>query len=283
MSIVEGHPIPQDISGFQFRLVGDMTVKQFGYLGVGAIIAWIAFSAVPGPFLVKGFVTAGFALLAVSLAFLPIQGRPADAMLMLFVKALFKPNQFAFKTQVVPTQNQTEQTTLHTTTPTPAQAEPAQTPNLTPVQQPEPTPAPLPQEPVKTPEKPVEPTSAPKPQPELPQPEPVVPQIPSIPPQAPLPSEPLAQPTTVANTNQKATSAPFMPADIPNLIGGVVKDPRGNILPNILVEVRDKDANPVRAFKTNLLGQFTSATPLSNGTYSVHLEDPKKRTQIHSP
>jgi hypothetical protein len=69
-------------------------------------------------------------------------------------------------------------------------------------------------------------------------------------------------------------------SDSPNVVVGIVKDPRGNILPNILVEVKDKDDNPVRAFKTNQLGQFASATPLSPGTYTMILEDPKKQQRF---
>src|SRR5581483_4523140 len=61
--------------------------------------------------------------------------------------------------------------------------------------------------------------------------------------------------------------------DSPNVIMGIIKDPRGNVLPNILVEVKDQNDNPVRAFKTNQLGQFASATPLQNGTYTVSFED----------
>lgn len=64
-------------------------------------------------------------------------------------------------------------------------------------------------------------------------------------------------------------------ADSPNVLLGVVKDPRGGILPNILIEVKDKDGNPVRAFKTNQLGQFASATQLANGTYTIEFEDPQ--------
>lgn len=70
----------------------------------------------------------------------------------------------------------------------------------------------------------------------------------------------------------KTTGLPIAP-DVPNVITGIVKDPRGNILPNILVEVKDKDGNPVRAFKTNALGQFASATQLSKGTYTIEFED----------
>ena len=61
----------------------------------------------------------------------------------------------------------------------------------------------------------------------------------------------------------------------PNLIKGVVRDPRGNPIQNILVEVKDDEDNPVRAFKTNNLGVFASATSLANGHYTIVLEDPK--------
>ena len=38
---------------------------------------------------------------------------------------------------------------------------------------------------------------------------------------------------------------------------------------------KDKEGNPVRAFKTNEVGRFASATPLMNGTYAIEFEDPK--------
>ena len=66
-------------------------------------------------------------------------------------------------------------------------------------------------------------------------------------------------------------------SDTPNVVVGIVKDARGNVLSNILVEIKGADGNPVRAFKTNVLGQFASATPLANGTYTIELEDPKKQ------
>lgn len=67
------------------------------------------------------------------------------------------------------------------------------------------------------------------------------------------------------------------PPDVPNLLMGIVKDSRGNVLPNILVEVKDQQGNPVRAFKTNPLGQFASATTLQNGVYTLAFEDPQKQ------
>jgi len=80
----------------------------------------------------------------------------------------------------------------------------------------------------------------------------------------------------VSRAMGKTIGLPIAP-DVPNLIVGIIKDPRGNILPNILVEIKDKEGNPVRAFKTNGLGQFAAATPLSNGVYTVFFEDPESK------
>ena len=77
----------------------------------------------------------------------------------------------------------------------------------------------------------------------------------------------------VPKSLEKKVGLPFAP-DVPNVITGIVKDPRGNVLPNILVEIKDTEENPVRAFKTNNLGLFASATPLQNGTYTIQFEDP---------
>lgn len=93
---MEHHPIPQDITGFQFKLIGEMTVKQFAYLGAGAILAVISFYA-PLFFIIKVplvLLTAGF---GAALAFLPIEGRPLDVMLSYYLKALFSPTEYVYQ------------------------------------------------------------------------------------------------------------------------------------------------------------------------------------------
>ena len=112
-------------------------------------------------------------------------------------------------------------------------------------------------------------------------------QTPQKPVAAPQPSQPTqANVHAVPQANAPKTGLPHVP-DTANVIAGIVKDPRGNVLTNILVEVKDKQGNPVRAFKTNALGQFASATPLAAGEYTVELEDPKKNNtfdiiQLHA-
>lgn len=104
-------------------------------------------------------------------------------------------------------------------------------------------------------------------------------------------TKPLQQPTTTPPAAQVAPAKPsprlvtklppkpvavvMKTPDFPNLVTGIIKDPRGNVLSNILIEILDKDNNPVRAFKTNAMGQFASATTLTNGDYIVTFEDPR--------
>ena len=53
------------------------------------------------------------------------------------------------------------------------------------------------------------------------------------------------------------------------------------MLPNLIVTVKDKDGVPVRALKSNKLGQFAASTPLTNGIYIIEVEDPKQAFQFN--
>ena len=74
---MEQHPVPQNVTTFQFRLIGDMTIKQFGYLCAGAILAFIAYK-LPLPFIITWPLTFAFAFLGVGFAFIPVEERPMD-------------------------------------------------------------------------------------------------------------------------------------------------------------------------------------------------------------
>lgn len=58
----------------------------------------------------------------------------------------------------------------------------------------------------------------------------------------------------------------------PNIVNGIVTDSLGNYLEGVIVVTHDKQGLPVRALKTNKLGQFLAATPLPNGMYNIVLE-----------
>lgn len=297
---MDNHPIPQDVTGFQFKLIGNMTVKQFAYLATGVVLAWILLQ-LPVNILIKFPFCAFSALFGAGLAFLPVSGRPMDLMIGNYIKALFRPTQFVYekiggqiyfpnkapfatvrnakqyKNDFNPFPKDKLKTYLEsldakpkkkvdekesnflmsisnlTTDNTPHQSNIA--PNLN-----------IPQvnlQPVATTQ--------------------------TLPPTAPLTKPEVSQHQNSSGQTKTAISTlrefsktigmPSVP-DSPNLITGITKDARGNALSNILVEVKDKDGHPVRAFKTNELGRFVSATPLINGAYTVEFEDPKAQNRF---
>src|SRR3989304_9484129 len=93
---MEQHPIPQNVTNFQFRLVGDMTIKQFGSLAGGAILAFITYK-LPLPFFFTWPLALMFALGGFGFAFLPIEERPMDVWVMSFIKSIYNPTQFIWQ------------------------------------------------------------------------------------------------------------------------------------------------------------------------------------------
>lgn len=371
---MDNHPIPQDVTGFQFRLIGDMTVKQFAYLAAAAILGWIAFT-LPLPVILKfplAFVVVGS---GIALAFLPIEGRPLDVMVSHFLQALFSPNQYIYQKvgidlnpYVAPVKAKTANSPTVAVSPAKSQQElqaylqklPKKAKNkyderemvffqnLTQSVQPQQASSPsqmtsllhgLPhimsmhQQPVSS-QQPEPKEEAQQPVQEAPKDKlekeaeaikheieeskqkeakvvntPIQPevhqhtvelerQLQEMMQQKQQLEKQLFALSQKLQTSQQHAFSPSMAQatpvtqnvrkipksmgaqigllalpDSPNLITGIIKDPRGNVLPNILIEVKDKDGNPVRAFKTNNLGQFASATPLLNGVYTIEFED----------
>lgn len=64
---------------------------------------------------------------------------------------------------------------------------------------------------------------------------------------------------------------PISQKKIPNLVSGVVKDAAGKFLENTVIIIKDQNGDPVRALKTNRLGQFAISTPLENDNYTVEV------------
>lgn len=365
---MDNHPIPQDVTGFQFKLIGNMTVKQFAYLLGGSISAWIFFSIGISPFL-KLPIALFCVLSGVSLAFLPIEGRPMDTMMLRFIKALFTPNQFVYQKQggqlailLTPARVSTHKVQIlappkdiqsyiaklpkkpkkpptgetgkldekemgfftsltnyfQATAPAPASLSSNQAPHLISMETPAPSAEPakdLPNEELLEKETAVlkeELEQAKKPAHHQLSPQvtaggeetahhrvadlekqlaEIMSQKQQLEQQLVALNRQVFTPTT-ATIPQQTPNVRKIPTGMgakvglpisvenPNLIVGIVKDPRGNVLPNILVEVKDKEGNPVRAFKTNNLGQFASATPLLNGVYTLEFEDPLEKNKF---
>lgn len=92
---METHPIPRQITTFEFKLIGFMTVKQFGFVLLSGVFGYLIFLAIPIQIL---NIVVGFAIFCVGLlfAFVPVNDRPLDV----FVKNLFRrlnsPTQYIF-------------------------------------------------------------------------------------------------------------------------------------------------------------------------------------------
>lgn len=281
---MDNHPIPQDVTGFQFKLIGNMTIKQFAYLVGGVIFAWVLLQ-LPVNILIKLPFCVFSAAFGAGLAFLPISGRPMDSMIGSYIKALIRPTQFIYvKTggQIYFPNNGPRVSTKNV----------VQYKNDLSVFPKDKLKAYLESLDVKPKNKVDEKesnfltsvfslaTSASSYRPSTLS-APSVQQVNSQKPfnQAVSPAKQETKPEQPPKSLNRNIGAPSVP-DSPNLVTGVTRDPRGNPLSNILVEIKDKDNNPIRAFKTNEAGKFASATALMNGTYTIEFEDPKAQNKF---
>ncbi len=93
---MQEHPIPQDITGYQFHLIGSMTIRQFAMVLAG-VVAAVVFYQVSLPVFMKLPISIMFALTGAGAAFVPIEGRPLDQWIVNFFRALYKPTKFFWK------------------------------------------------------------------------------------------------------------------------------------------------------------------------------------------
>ncbi|MEK7525937.1 MAG: PrgI family protein [Patescibacteria group bacterium] len=90
---MEQHPIPQQISSYQFRLVGDMTLKQFFQVAAGALISLLIYSTGLHPVL-KWPLIMFFLSFGAALAFLPFQERPLERWVLAFFRSIYSPTMY---------------------------------------------------------------------------------------------------------------------------------------------------------------------------------------------
>jgi len=331
---MEQHPVPQNVTTFQFRLIGDMTLKQFGYLAGGAIFAYICYK-LPLPLFLNWPLAIVFALGGFGFAFVPIEERPMDVWVLSFFKSVYSPTQYIWSKSVprevpvtTPATAQQTQTnkgqvinaifqpkadqplagTILTTNKTQgpfdwlfAMFQNKPKPSLN-------TPAPVPAKMDFTPPPTVQARVAPDPTPQPKTDRPLAEdsdvhkqladlqaehnrvaaelaklRAQSVPPPKPTGTY-VATPAAKTGPSVRIITADrAVKAGLPrlttfaNVVTGIVKDGDQNLLPGVLVTVKDKDGVPLRALKTNRLGQFAASTPLINGMYFLEIEDPRLR------
>jgi hypothetical protein len=95
------HAVPQNVMDVEFKLIGEMTLRQFAYLMVCALIAYVCYLSLIGIF--KWPAVIFFLLLGVGLAFVPIQDRGLDIWFVNFLNAMFMPTQRVWqKAPIIP-------------------------------------------------------------------------------------------------------------------------------------------------------------------------------------
>ncbi len=90
------HPIPQDITNYRFHIVGSMTLKQFGEVAIGIVIAFLIYN-LSLIWIVKWPLMALFGFGGAAAAFVPIEERPLSHWITTFISILYKPTQFFWK------------------------------------------------------------------------------------------------------------------------------------------------------------------------------------------
>ncbi len=296
---MEQHPIPQQISSYQFRLVGDMTLKQFFQLAGGFLIG-LVFYSLP----IIGIIKWPFAILSVilgaALAFVPLEERPLERWIFAFFKAIYTPTEYFWKKNTIAEKFFQDEpatpevvpeylATANQKTGPLAKLEGAEKGFMSALMgifngitsQSTSQTANQPSTPTQT--LPVEP----KPEMTIPQSVPVkitsdnAPHI--VVEEKPLEDTGFTQITTqkvapliageeIISTHQAMFSvdaAPPNPPTYPNVIVGQVVDQNRKIIEGAIMEIKDSSGRPIRALRSNKAGHFITVTPLENGRYDV--------------
>jgi len=98
---MDQHPIPRQITTFEFKLIGFLTIKQFIYLVVFFPFGFVVYSLFPIPLLniLLGVLTGCIGL---AFAFLPVNDRPLEVWIRNFFKRLTSPTQYIFHKKNAP-------------------------------------------------------------------------------------------------------------------------------------------------------------------------------------
>lgn len=90
------HPIPQDITGYRFHIIGSMTIKQFAEIAAGCIGGLVIYATNLLPFIKWPLISISVGLGAAA-AFLPIAERPLDHWVTTFIRVMYRPTKFFWK------------------------------------------------------------------------------------------------------------------------------------------------------------------------------------------
>lgn len=98
---MDQHPMPRQITTFEFKLIGFLTLKQFIYLAVFIPLGYLFYKLFPLPLLniFVGLLVGGAGL---ALAFVPVNDRPLDVWIKNLYRRLTSPTQYIYHKQNQP-------------------------------------------------------------------------------------------------------------------------------------------------------------------------------------
>ncbi len=250
---MDQHPIPRQITTFEFKLIGFLTVKQFMYLVVFIPLAYVIFVLFPIP-LLNILLASVAVLVGVALAFLPVNDRPLEVWIRNMIKRLTSPTQYLYFKQNPPIYFLKNLFFLQD----PHRA-------LTHIESQEKlakylaTKAAAP------------PTNVKKQ---------AINSLLQNPFSSPTPSSQSPVPITAETiTSPNATPAPITPTINGEIkkpfFAGVIKNHKSIALPGILIYVKKDSNQALRLMKTNPHGVFATFNPLPPGEYLFEVKDPK--------
>lgn len=307
---MEQHPIPQNVSSYQFKLVGDMTLKQFFQLAGGFLVGLIFYSS-PLIGIIKWPFAIVSVLLGAAMAFVPLAERPLEQWILAFFKAIYNPTMFYWKKTAVKQKFFQDEGVNTTVAPISQSQEDALKNYLSAGKQ-----AGAPLVKLETQEKgflstlagifaglknqsgtDTNKTAA------SPVPTPEVKKVVEVPVNIPIKITPTNTPHLVVEekarqaipnfnvTTQQVSpivagnemvstkqaifsidAAPPNPPTTPNVVVGQVVDSERKIVEGAIMEIKDAVGHPIRALRSNKLGHFIIITPLDSGKYSLVTE-----------
>lgn len=93
---MQEHPIPQDITNYRFHIIGSMTLKQFGEVLIGVLVAVVFYNTNLIAFIKWPLILISVGMGAAA-AFVPFEERPLDHWIITFFKVLYKPTKFFWR------------------------------------------------------------------------------------------------------------------------------------------------------------------------------------------
>ncbi len=249
---MEQHPVPRQITTFEFKLIGFLTIRQFIYLIIFIPLGFLTYVIFPIP-LLNIFFGVLVGALGAAFAFLPINDRPLDVWVRNLYRRLTSPTQYYYRKLNPPIYflrnlyfvSDPHRVMAHIQSQEMLAKYMAQAHPIA--------------------------ASAQKQ---------TINNILSSPPVLPVKKAPAQVIVPVASTTQ--TIATNQNSQLPKspFFTGVIKNHRLIPIPGVLIYVKDDKGQTLRLLKTNPHGIFATFNPLSPGDYNFEIKDAKNTYQF---